>query len=484
MLKSRKYLWLLIVIFLFCFCKKSSPTSDVNSEAARQIVILYTNDEHGWMEPCESSAGAAGMMGLWREKEGYTENGPFLILSGGDMWTGPAISTWFNGQSMAEVMNAMDYTAAAIGNHEFDFKVEGLKERLEQSNFPFLAANIQEKATGNIAEFAVPYIVKEVNNVKVGIIGLASVKTPTTAFPDFVQDYDFTAYDEALVEYLPKVRQDGAELIIVVGHICEREMRDIASTAAQFDIPVIFGGHCHEIVNDTIAGVTIVEANCNMINYARVEILFDNTADKVMSIKKNVYPNIGGTPDIEVESIVSYWQGLRDEALSEVIGYVTQTIAQHSDAMYNMISDSWLFSYPTADISITNTGGIRQSIPAGDIQLATIVGVLPFENNIVQLELNGTELEDCLSSGGLVVGGMTTIGGYSLSDGTPIYSDTVYSVLTTDYLYSSREEFKLYDTEPYSTSIHWRQPVIDWIKSLNTSASNPLDQYLDNTPRQ
>ena len=87
---------------------------------------MYTNDEHGLMEATESSGGAAGLMGLWREQEGYSENGPYLILSGGDMWTGPAISTWFKGESMVNVMNGMQYDAAAIGNHEFDFKIEGL----------------------------------------------------------------------------------------------------------------------------------------------------------------------------------------------------------------------------------------------------------------------------------------------------------------------------------------------------------------------
>ena len=57
------------------------------SDSVRQLTILYTNDEHGWMEESDDSGGAAGLLGLWREKEGYTEDGPFLILSGGDMWT-------------------------------------------------------------------------------------------------------------------------------------------------------------------------------------------------------------------------------------------------------------------------------------------------------------------------------------------------------------------------------------------------------------
>jgi 2',3'-cyclic-nucleotide 2'-phosphodiesterase (5'-nucleotidase family) len=150
--------------------------------------------------------------------------------------------------------------------------------------------------------------------------------------------------------------------------------------------------------------------------------------------------------------------------------------------MFNMVTDSWLYNFPSADISLTNMGGIRQDIPAGDITFGTIVSVLPFENNILEVDLTGAQLVECISD--LVVGGMTTIGGYQLSDGTPINPGTIYKVLTLDYLYSRPDYcFQYYDVDPYPTSMHYRQPVIDWIISLNTSAANPLDNYLDHTAR-
>ena len=111
----------------------------------RELTVLYSNDEHGWMEGVEPGRGAANLLGLWREKEGYSEDGPFLLLSGGDHWTGPAISTWFEGEGMVEVMNTMGYDATAIGNHEFDFGLDNLELRIQQANFPYLAANIQWK---------------------------------------------------------------------------------------------------------------------------------------------------------------------------------------------------------------------------------------------------------------------------------------------------------------------------------------------------
>lgn len=472
-----------IPIFFFLSCNKDISRSSNDKETIRRIVILYTNDEHGWMEESETTDGAAKLMGIWRNVEKYTEDSLFLILSGGDMWTGPAISTWFKGQSMAEVMNAMNYRAAAIGNHEFDFKIEGLKERIVQSNFPFLSANIREKETGEIADIAIPYIIKEINGVKVGIIGLTTVSTCYSAFPDYVKNFNFIPYDEALEEIVPQVKENGAELLIVIGHICSYDMEKLAPTAAKLGITLIGGGHCHELINEKINGVSIIEAGSYMRNYAKVEILFDSIADTVVSIKQELHKNQGGTPDPEIQSIVTYWQNQADAELSQVIGYAEEEISQNSDAMYNMVTDSWLFSYPKGDISLTNRGGIRQSIPSGNISKGTIIGVLPFSNDIIELELTGTQLIDCIDN--LVVGGMTTIGGYFLSDATPIYDDTTYNVLTTDYLYIQPDsKFKTYDPDPYYTSLNYHQPTIDWIISHNTSINNPLDTYLDTIPRQ
>ena len=128
MLMFRKLKLFIVVAALFITC--STQHGIISTQQEKNVIILYTNDEHGWLEPTKTTAGAPGLMGLWREKEGYTKDGPFLILSGGDMWTGPAISTWFRGKPMADVMNAMDYAAGTIGNHEFDFKIEGLKQLL------------------------------------------------------------------------------------------------------------------------------------------------------------------------------------------------------------------------------------------------------------------------------------------------------------------------------------------------------------------
>jgi len=465
-------------------------TRPTNVKALRRLVVLYTNDEHGWMEATEKSGGAAGLVSLWREQEGYTQDEPFLILSGGDMWTGPAISSWFDGQSMAEVMNAMGYDAAAVGNHEFDFGLDGLRERAAQSTFPFLSANIRDKGTRGFPDIVrdgtiLPYTVEEVNGVRVGLIGLTTVQTPQTTMPDNVAGFDFIPYQQALEEVVPQARADGAELLIVVGHICAGEMRTLAPAAAELGIAAIGGGHCHERMSDVVDGVALIVSGAYLEAYARVEILFDPAKDAVVGVEPSTHMNQGGTPDAEVAAVVARWRARADDALSQAIGYVEKGIGQRSDAMLNMVTDAWLEAYPAADVALTNRGGFRQAIPAGEITLATLVGVLPFNNVLVDVALSGAQLIENITCCQPAVGGMTTVGGYKLADGTPIDPKATYHVLVNDFMYAGGDDFRLkeYDPHAYNTAIDWRQPVIDWIASLNTSPQHPLDAYLDTAPR-
>jgi 2',3'-cyclic-nucleotide 2'-phosphodiesterase (5'-nucleotidase family) len=446
------------------------------------VTIFYTSDEHGWIESDEERGGAAGMLARWRA-EGYDKEGPYLIFSGGDMWTGPAIGTWYEGESIVEVFNAVGYDAAAIGNHEFDFTADVLYERSQEADFPFLAANVVYKSTTDIPEFAKPYELFEVGGATIGVIGLASLSTPNSTFPAFVEDYEFRPYDETLRLYVPKVKDEGADAVVVISHLCREEIEELKPVAKELGVSLIGGGHCHELFACSEDDVAAMGAGAEMRSYAKAIIRFDDAMEKVASVEVATRRNEEHiTGEAEIDSIVAFWRWKVNDDLSDVVGYSAGTIEKDSPELQNLVVDSWLFAFPNADVAITNAGGIRQDIPKGDITLQTIVGVLPFANTILKLEMTGAEIKT--EAPKYVYGGVVSDNGWRLIGGGALEDATTYTVLTTDYLYSrSDNAFQEYDADPYNTSVHFRQPLVDYLESLGTTEVDPLQNYLDGGER-
>ena len=460
----------------------SEGNVDDNPNSVREITILYTNDEHGWMAGTEAEANAATLMGLWQTAEQYQPDGNFLLLSGGDMWTGPAISTWFQGASMAEVMNAMGYDAAAIGNHEFDFGLEALQARAAESDFPFLSANIRYKEDGTTPEDLGirPYIVITVNEIQVGIIGLTTTRTPTTTNPVNVADFDFIDYETALREVVPQAKAAGAEMIVVPGHICRAELEILAEAVADLGIHLLGGGHCNELFASEINDIVLLEGGTALASYAHATFAFDTANDTVVSAEYGVQSNSGGMAAPAVEEIVMRWQEEADAELNRTIGYSEQGLIRRSEGMQSLITEAWLWAYPTADVAITNLGGMRADLPPGEISLADVVGVMPFENVIVELVLTGEQVETMLGQSSAAFGGVyrDNFRWYLKATEEELDSDALYTVLVNDFMYAGGDDYALlaaYDPAGYNTAISWRQPVIDWILAQESSLGNPLD---------
>jgi 2',3'-cyclic-nucleotide 2'-phosphodiesterase (5'-nucleotidase family) len=459
-----------------------TAVSATSPNTVREITILYTNDEHGWMAGLQAGASAANLMGLWRTAEEYQPDGNFLLLSGGDMWTGPAISTWFQGQSMAEVMNAMGYDAAAVGNHEFDFGLDALQTRAAESNFPFLSANIRPKSDGTTPEDLGirPYTIVTVNEIQVGIIGLTTTSTPVTTNPVNVAEFDFIDYETALRQVVPQVKSEGAEMIVVPGHVCQAELESLAQAVADLGIHLLGGGHCNELLATEVNDIVLLEGGTAFAGYAQATFQFDTASDTAVSVDYDVRPNSGGTADPIVEAIVMRWQEEADAELNRTIGYSAQGLVQRSQGMQSLITEAWLWAYPAADVAITNLGGMRADLPPGDITLADVVGVMPFDNVIVALQLTGEQLDVMLGQDTAAVGGVyrDNFRWYLQATGAELDRDELYTVLVNDFMYAGGDDYALlsiYDPDGYNTAINWRQPVIDWIMAQDSSPENPID---------
>jgi hypothetical protein len=106
---------------------------------------------------------------------------------------------------------------------------DNLRARTARAAFPLLSANIRRKADGAVPDFARLYVIKAVNGIKVGLVGLTTRESPVDTRPVHVAGLDFLHFDTALKEVAPRVRQAGADLILNMGHFCTRDMRSLAS---------------------------------------------------------------------------------------------------------------------------------------------------------------------------------------------------------------------------------------------------------------
>lgn len=459
-----------------------SPVSHSGAADVRSLTVLYSNDEHGWMEGHETDSGAANLMGLWREKEGYRADGPFLLLSGGDHWTGPAISTWFEGESMVEVMNAMGYDATAIGNHEFDFGLDNLERRIGEADFPYLAANIQWKESASLpAELGLlAFTTTEVNGISIGIIGLSTIDTPNTTNPVNVVDLDFLEYESVLRETVGRLRSLSPDLVFVVAHVCMSALRPLAAAVADLNISLMGGGHCNELVAERVGDTILLESDGHFRSYARAKFEYDIAGDRLLRSSFSAEKNLGGRIDASVQSIVSKWRDASEAELDIVLGYSAREYAAQDDRLQQAVVSSWMRVDGSADIAINNRLALRAPLPEGDVTLADIVGLLPFENSIYAVNLDGAEILQILDAGqrpfttGLVFAG----GEWRLAEtGRPLNGDASYRVLINSFMYeggAGYDAIARFDAEGFDTEIHYRQPLIDWLLEQESSENRPL----------
>jgi len=488
-----------LTILVACTPATPSPTP-ITGDTIRTVTIFYTSDEHGYLEPIPKGSdtldGAANLLALLRQR-GYDPNGDdTMLLSGGDMWTGPAISSWFQGASAVQVFNSMGYDAAAVGNHDFDFGQEVLLANGDAAEFPFITANVTLADTGDPPGFAQPYVIREVNGVQVAIVGLTTTRTPHIVMPACVEGLAFGEYADALRRVVPQARAEGAELVIVTAHVCPDNLRALAPVAAELSIPLLAGGHCHTLENFEHSGVRIIGAGAHWQAFAQVDIAFDTATGEVVSTQAALVPveyaTAAGnpvTPDAGIETLVAGWKAQVDEALGEVIGY-TKSGIEIGWPMYSLLVDAWLWYYPEADLAINNLGSYREAIPPGEITRADVVATWPFENTLVDVDLTGEQVADnLLCCDGAVAGftyhraGARIIA--ELDDGSPLDPEATYHVLVNNFMYYGGDGYLFSEHNPdgYDTGIHWREPVIEWIIAHQTSPECPLESLLDDTKR-
>lgn len=304
---------------------KEQP-ADSPSQRTVEIQILGLNETHGQLDPFgrpPTTAGGAGVLATYLAQE-EAENPRTLILDSGDFMQGPVISSFFEGESTVEVYNAIGVDAAAVGNHEFDYGQETLDARIAQADFPFLAANIIDDATGETPEGIEPYVIEKLEGVKVGVVGVANPDTKAVTLPAATEGLSFLDLAEsadAVNAAVEELRAQKVETIVVLAHQGLTTETDgaLADLVEQLsgEVDLVLGGHIPLAFDTVINGIPVVQALGNTRGYADVTLTVDRATKDVVSVVTELDTTLvdGVTPDPAVQAIVDRYRAELGEEL-------------------------------------------------------------------------------------------------------------------------------------------------------------------------
>lgn len=389
--------------------------------------VVATNDFHGALVGRTYSWSRGNVVGGLAWIAGYynvlraLNPGGVIPLDAGDMMQGTLESNYFFGESTIAGFNALGLMGATFGNHEFDWGLDKLADRIAQSNFPWVSANIRLKATGERPDWAVPYTYIEAKGIKIGLIGVALPGTGAITNPAFTGHLDFTDPATEINAIVDEVWAGGANMVIVIAHVggFAPDFGDAAALANALDpdkVNLLVTGHTHSQIATTINGIPVIQSYNGGSAFGRVDFAVDPWFKTVTSFTvkptQNVYNTWNGGPatyegqtvarDEAVAAALQPYLDAVQELKNTVIGEAAVPLVRnyrYESNMGNFVTDAMRAYDDTIDFAMTNSGGLRADIDAGPITYGELFSVLPFGNTFVKVWLTGEQVRATLEDG-------------------------------------------------------------------------------------
>ena len=348
------------------------------------VRILSSNDMHSAIEKMPQYAAIV---------DSIRAIDPFvLVISAGDNRTGNPYNDLYEPVSypMISMMNLIGFDASALGNHEYDSKVEGLAKVISLSNFPYLAANITCPPESGIR--VRPYMVFDVKGIKVGVLGITQVGDnglPDT-HPDNVKGLSFQLPEEVIPQY--KWLTEQCDVNVLLTHVGFDVDVELAKQFPYYDL--IISSHTHtQLEGGEIHSSVLITQNGYQLPRVTLTTL-EVEGGKVVSKKaENIYLNNPNRHAEAAEALLKHFKNSPE--MERVVGYFKNDINGY-DPLGVMMCDAWLEECE-CDIALENYGGVRYDyIKAGPITVKDILNLDPFLNCPVVMTLTGKELHDML----------------------------------------------------------------------------------------
>lgn len=376
----------------------------------QHITILHTNDTHSQVDPTanpENLGGVARRMVVVDSIRGAAKS-PVMLVDAGDAVQGSMFFTLFGGEVEQNLLNAMDYDIQILGNHEFDNGMERLAENYRRATPVLLATNYRMDSTPLDGLFK-SYLVRNVGDAKVGFMAI-------NINPEGLIDrnnwqglvyLDAIEAANAMSWYLRNVEKvDRVVAITHIGYDDPNGMNDTILAKNTHGIDLIIGGHSHTLLDPDSSGTRFVNLDGDTVTVLQTgskgrylgEADLD-IANGCVRAKLHRLDSSLDRGDSRMESIVKPFRHRVDSVSSIVVGRSAKAMASDSPELLNWLTDyvkifGAEFSGINVDLAIMNKGGIRNSMPGGNVTKGTIMNMLPFDNRVVVMEISGRDLLD------------------------------------------------------------------------------------------
>jgi len=386
-MKTKLISFLFITTFLFS-CSKENDSPEENR--SKSFTIFFVNDVHARID---NFAKVKHIVDAERNKTSV------ILASSGDLFTGnPVVDNYADkGYPIIEIMNQVEFDIAVIGNHEYDYGIETLNERIKQSNFRWVCANVE---TGSSSLQKIPaFYTFSIDDLKVTFLGLVETSgskesiIPST-HPEKVKELTFQHAKNIVQNYKTIKQEEEADIYIALSHLGHNsygtKMGDFKLAEENTFFDLIIGGHSHSIIDTVVAGTPIFQSGEHLNNLGQIEVtLYDNAIQEINF--KLINLNNYNQYDQQLKTIINTYND-RPE-LDEVIGH---SGINHSIMETGCFYTDALRKYLNVDVSFQNPGGIKAKLEQGDITKRNIFNIAPFNYGVLIYEMTVEEIKEFL----------------------------------------------------------------------------------------
>ncbi len=498
-------------VFMVFSCASAPSVPEIASvprEAgvAYTLTLVHTNDHHGATLSKDGAYGLAERATYIKQVRAANEN--VLLLDAGDINTGTALSNMFHAEPDIFAYNMMGYEAVSFGNHEFDGSLEKLEEQIAKAEFAWLAANITREDGSFLGT---PYITKDYEGFRVGVLGLTTLRTLVIASPD--ASLTFADELETASKYVDILRnKEKCDIVIVLGHLGDIEEAAGQNTSLKIaelvnGIDIIVDGHAHSFFEEAkkVNNTWIVSSNewGKYVGTGTLTVVDGALVDFTWAPEKittDVYP-----ADEAILALLDPYIVKANESLKEVVFQTVSGLpAGNKDsrkwetAIGDFVADAqdgYLAAHGVnVDFGFTNGGNIRADFPAGDVTRENVLTVLPFENYVYVVTLNGSDVAELfqfiatLNQGAGGFPQMSKNVKYTLTydaegkngqisdvtiSGEPVDTTRTYRIAINDYLAGGGDGYEVLtrSIDTFNTSMLMSDVVIEYAQSLTEPVS-------------